>query len=301
MSNEELVTAIQNGAQERMLELWERVEGLVKWKAKRIVTALELRGNMCGIEFDDLVQCGYPAMVAAVESYSPESGSFSTWLMYHLQKEFAEATGYRTQRGRNEPLNDAYSLDKPLSDESDSAVFGDLIPDQRATATMEAVEERAYQRQLKHAIDRALSELPADVADVLRLRNYDRLTLDEIGERWKLSRERIRQLENKGIRKLREPKIACILRPFMDFDFYSSTGLTAYQQSGMSVQERYVAMEEQRREREWQRMKAEEERTKQALAEADRIHSRYRHEQRTNNGDCNNIATDLQQETALKC
>jgi len=67
------------------------------------------------------------------------------------------------------------------------------------------------------------------------------------------------------------------LRPFMDFDFYSSTGLAAYQQSGMSVQERYVLMEEQRRERIRQQMKAEEERTKQALAEADRILAQYRH------------------------
>lgn len=268
--------AIQNG-EPRTRELWQQVEGLVKWKAKRTMTALELRGSSCGCEFDDLVQCGYPAMVAAVESYSPESGSFSTWFMYYLQKEFAEVTGYRTQRGRNEPLNDAYSLDKPLSDESDSAVFGDLIPDQRAAATMEAVEEKEYQRQLKHAVDRALSELPADVAEVLRLRNFDRLTLDEIGERWQVSRERIRQMENKGIRKLREPKIACILRPFLDFDFYSSTGLTAYQQSGMSVQERYVLMEEQRRERVWQQEKAEEERVKQALTEADRILARYRH------------------------
>ena len=72
----------------------------------------------------------------------------------------------------------------------------------------------------------------------------------------------------------------------MDFDFYSSTGLTAYQQSGMSVQERYVVMEEQRRQRVWQQQKAEEERVKQALAEADRILTRYRR---------NNLATKLQQ------
>lgn len=277
MSNEELVAAIQNGEQ-RAGELWKQVQGLVKWKARRIFTALELRGTSCGCEFDDLVQCGYLAMVAAVETYTPESGSFSTWFMYYLQKEFAEITGYRTKRGRCEPLNESLSLEKPLTDETDSAVFGDLIPDHRATATMENVEEREYQRQLKNAIDKALSKLSADVAEVLRLRNYDRLTLDEIGKRWQLSRERIRQMENKGIRKLREPKIACTLRPFMDFDFYSSTGLTAYHHSGMSIQEHYVMMEEQRRERVWQQMKAEEERTKQALAEADRILARYRHE-----------------------
>ena len=282
MSNEELAAAIQNGKSERIGELWEQVEGLVKWKAKRTMTALELRGAFCGVEFDDLVQCGYPAMAAAVESYSPENGSFSTWFMYYLQKEFAEATGYRTQRGRNEPLNESLSLDKPLSDEVDSVVFGDLVPDQRATATMEAVEDHEYQRQLHEAVEKALSALPADAAEVLRLRNYDGLTLDEAGERLMVSRERIRQLEQKGIRKLREPKIACTLRPFMIFDFYSSTGLSAYRQSGMSIQERYVAMEEEHREREWQRMKAEEERTQEALANAERFLTKYRHEQRAN-------------------
>ena len=121
-----------------------------------------------------------------------------------------------------------------------------------------------------------------DAAEVLRLRNYDGLTLDEAGERLMVSRERIRQLEQKGIRKLREPKIACTLRPFMIFDFYSSTGLSAYRQSGMSIQERYVAMEEEHREREWQRMKAEEERTQEALANAERFLAKYRHEQRAN-------------------
>lgn len=55
MSNEELAVEIQNGAPERMGELWEQVAGLVKWKAKRIMTALELRGSMCGVDFDDLV------------------------------------------------------------------------------------------------------------------------------------------------------------------------------------------------------------------------------------------------------
>lgn len=255
MSNEELVTLIQSGDTGYMAELWEQTRGLVAWKARRVMTALELRGSFCGVEFDDLMQCGYPAMVAAVETYKPESGSFSTWFMYYLQKEFADITGYRTKRGQCEPLNGAHSLDAPLGDESDGAVFGDLMPDQRAAATMEAVEEAEFQTQLKHAIGRALAELPPDVAEVLRLRNYDQLTLDEIGKRWGLSWEQIRKMENKGIRKLREPRIACILRPFMDFDFYFSTGLAAYQQSGMSVQERYVAMEGQRRERERPRKK----------------------------------------------
>lgn len=279
MSNEELVAAIQSG-ENRKGELWEQIEGLVKWKAKRVLTALELRGTSCGCEFDDLVQCGYPAMVAAVESYTPGSGSFSTWLMYYLQKEFAEVTGYRTKRGRSEPLNESVSLDKPLGDEADGTVFSDLIPDRRAAATIERIEEREYQRQLKYAIDRALSELPPDVAEVLRLRNFAQLTLEEIGERWQLSQEKVRQMENKGLRKLRDPKIARTLRPFIDFDFYSGTGLSAYRNTGMSVEERVVLVKEQRMERAWRHQKADEKRTQKALAEAGRILARYHCEQK---------------------
>ena len=93
MSNEELVAAIQAG-EDRMCELWEQVDGLVKWKAKQVMTALDGR---CGVDFDDLYQSGYPALVAAVDSYNPESGVFSTWFLYSLNTAFAEATGFRTR------------------------------------------------------------------------------------------------------------------------------------------------------------------------------------------------------------
>ena len=250
MSNEELAAQIRNGAPERMGELWEQVENLVKWKAKRIMTALELRGNVCGVDFDDLVQCGYPAMVAAVDTYDPESGSFSTWLMYHLQTEFAEATGYRTKRGRNEPLNDAFSLDKPLGDDGDGGLFGDLIPDQRATATMESIEEREYRKQLHEALEKALSEIPENYSDVLRLRYYQGMTLEDVGKTLGISGEHARQREGEGIRKLRAPKVAAKLRPFYDFDFYCGTGLSAFRSTGLSVQERYMLKEEEQQQKE---------------------------------------------------
>lgn len=115
MSNEELVADIQAGAVERMGELWEQVDGLVKWKAKQVMTALNGR---CGVDFDDLHQSGYPALVAAVDSYNPEIRAFSTWFMYHLKRAFSEATGYRTKSGRNEPLNHSISLDTPLNSET---------------------------------------------------------------------------------------------------------------------------------------------------------------------------------------
>ncbi len=248
MSNEELAAEIQAGALERIGELWDNVERLVKWKAKRIMTALELRGCSCGLEFDDLVNSGYLAMVVAVDSYKPESGAFSSWFMYYLKAAFAEATGYRTKAGQNEPLNTAISLDRPLTDEANSGTFGDLVPDANAPAALEAVEEREFQRQLHETLEAALAELPRQSAEVLRLRHYQGLTLTDIGNIRGTTAEQVRQVENKALRKLREPGIARRLRPFIDFDFYGGTGLSAFRHSGLSIQERYLIKDERRRE-----------------------------------------------------
>ena len=250
MSNEELVVAIQAGETERMGELWEQVEGLVKWKANHVVTALELRGNPCGVEFEDLYQSGYIAMVEAVHHYKPENGAFSTCFINRLKTAFAEATGYRTQRGRNEPLNTALSLDRPLTDESDSSLFGEFVPDNRAAATMEAIEEREYQRQLREAVAAVLADLPEQFIEVIQQRIFEEMTLAQVAEIQGTTPERVRQKENKAIRELRRPRNACRLRSFYDFNSYFGTSLRAFQHSGMSVQERYLVIEEERQERE---------------------------------------------------
>lgn len=251
MSNEELVAVIQAGAEERMGELWEQVKGLVAWKARHIMTALDLRGSPCGVELEDLMQSGYIAMVEAVHYYNPESGAaFSTCLINRLKTVFAEATGYRTKRGQNEPLNNSFSLDKTVDDESDGTPFGEFVPDPKAAATMLNIEEKLWREQLHEALEAALAALPEQSAEVLRLRHYQGLTLADVGEIQGTTAERIRQMENKAIRQLRKPSVACHLRPFYDFDFYCGTGLGAFQHTGMSIQERYLVIEEDAQERE---------------------------------------------------
>lgn len=250
MSNEELVAVIQAGAEERMGELWEQVKGLVAWKARHIMTALDLRGSPCGVELEDLMQSGYIAMVEAVHYYTPESGAaFSMCLINRLKTVFAEATGYRTKRGQNEPLNNSFSLDKTVDDESDGTPFGEFVPDPKAAATMLSIEEKLWREQLHEALEAALAALPEQSAEVLLLRHYQGLTLADVGQIRGTTPERIRQMENKAIRQLRKPSIACHLRPFYDFDFYCGTGLGAFQHTGMSIQERYLVLEEEAQER----------------------------------------------------
>lgn len=245
MSNEELVAAIQAG-EDRMGELWMQVEKLVMWKAHRIMAVLDGRG---GVEFDDLYQSGYPALVAAVDSYKPECGAFSTWFMLHLKTAFAEATGYRTRRGRNDPLNNSLSLDTPLTDETDSDDLMAIIADPAGMKGIETAEEAIYHQQLHDALEAALDTIPDQYSEVLRQRHYDGLSLAEIGESRGVSAEYVRRLEYKAIRYMHRPSIACHLRPFCDFDFYCGTGLSAFQHTGMSIQERYLVIEEERREK----------------------------------------------------
>lgn len=259
MSNEELVAAIQAGSVELMGRLWEQVAGLIKWKVKRIMTVLEGCPGR-GVEFEDLCQSGYLAMVAAVDTYDPAAGgTFSTWLMYHLKTAFAEATGYRTQKGRQEPLNNYLSLDTPLTDDADSDDLMDVVADPAGLQWRESLEDAIWYKELQETVGSALSTVPEQYREILRLRYWEDMTLEDIGELRGVSKERVRKMENKGIRILRQPQTASQLYTFFDFDFYGGTGLGAFRYSGMSVQERYLVIQEERKERQSSRHRKDRE------------------------------------------
>lgn len=246
MSNEELVAEIQAGSVELMGDLWEQVAGLIRWKAQMRMSDFE----NCGVELEDLCQSGYLAMVAAVNTYDPAAGgAFSTWLMYHLKNSFAEAAGCRTQKGRKEPLNNFISLDTPLTDDVDSGDLMDVVADPAGLQWRECLEESTWRKQLQEAVGAALSTVPEQYREILLLRYWENMTLEDVGDLRGIGKERVRQMENKGIRILRQPKTASQLYAFYDFDFYSGTGLGAFRYSGMSVQERYLMVREKRKER----------------------------------------------------
>lgn len=243
MSNEELVIEVQHGRTELIGELWEQVERLVKWKALRVLHAVD--GLFC-IEFDDLYQSGYLALVDAVETYQPGAGAFSTWFMYYLKTAFSEATGYRTDREKRDPLNYAVSMDAPITGEDGSeTAFGDLIEDINASDRIDNVEEKVFCKELRRVLDTLLDTIPDPCREVLELRYYEDLTRMEISDRLYFDYQEVRKLEDKGIRILRKPSAAKYLKPFLDFDFYCGAGLQAFRSSGLSIQERYMIKQEQ--------------------------------------------------------
>lgn len=107
------------------------------------------------------------------------------------------------------------SLETPIGDEDDSHL-GDFIEDKNTIIPLEA----AIHGNLKEATTRVLSSLTPREERVLRMRfgigmNTDH-TLEEVGQQFSVTRERIRQIEAKALRKLKHPSRSRKLRSFMD-------------------------------------------------------------------------------------
>jgi RNA polymerase primary sigma factor len=107
------------------------------------------------------------------------------------------------------------SMELPVGDEGDTTL-GDFIEDTQNVAPMDA----AMQSGLRTAVSELLDDLPAREAKVLRMRfgidmSSDH-TLDEVGKQFDVTRERIRQIEAKAIRKLKHPSRSDKLRSFAE-------------------------------------------------------------------------------------
>ena len=108
----------------------------------------------------------------------------------------------------------AVSLETPINESEDS--FGDFIED----VTVESPVETASLNSLELEIEQALETLTEREEAVLRLRygldDGQPRKLEEVGNRFGITRERVRQIETKAIRKLRHPLRAQRLKGFLD-------------------------------------------------------------------------------------
>ena len=143
-----------------------------------------------------------------------------------LQQEFGrEPTLEETAEAANSPVDETrrilamnrypISLDRPVGNSEDSH-FGDLLPD----GTAESPSIGATQEMLKIRIMRVLKTLSYREREIIKLRyglgdGYS-YTLEEVGHIFKVTRERIRQIEAKAVRKLQQPSRSQDLVGFLD-------------------------------------------------------------------------------------
>ncbi len=132
-------------------------------------------------------------------------------------EELAEKLGMPLEKVRKvlKIAKEPISLETPIGDEEDSHL-GDFIEDKTAIIPLDA----AIQANLREATTRVLSSLTPREERVLRMRfgigmNTDH-TLEEVGQQFNVTRERIRQIEAKALRKLKHPSRSRKLRSFLD-------------------------------------------------------------------------------------
>ncbi len=132
-------------------------------------------------------------------------------------EELAEKLGMPLEKVRKvlKIAKEPISLETPIGDEEDSHL-GDFIEDKAAVIPLDA----AIQTNLREATTRVLSSLTPREERVLRMRfgigmNTDH-TLEEVGQQFNVTRERIRQIEAKALRKLKHPSRSRKLRSFLD-------------------------------------------------------------------------------------
>jgi RNA polymerase primary sigma factor len=132
-------------------------------------------------------------------------------------EELAERLGMPLEKVRKvlKIAKEPISLETPIGDEEDSHL-GDFIEDKNAVQPLDA----AIQGNLRETTTRVLASLTAREERVLRMRfgigmNTDH-TLEEVGQQFSVTRERIRQIEAKALRKLKHPSRSRMLRSFLD-------------------------------------------------------------------------------------
>jgi RNA polymerase primary sigma factor len=131
--------------------------------------------------------------------------------------ELAEKTGLSADRVREiqRIALDPLSLDSPVGEEDDSNL-ADFIEDSGADAPAEV----ATRRMLAQAVEEALGELSDREKEVVKLRfgliDGQSRTLEEVGKEFGVTRERIRQIEVKALRKLRHPRLGKKLRDYLE-------------------------------------------------------------------------------------
>ena len=213
-----MVDTIKRGEREAERAKKEMIEANL-----RLVISISKKYTNRGMQFLDLIQEGNIGLMKAVDKFEYRRGykfsTYATWWISRepIPEELAKRLSMPVDKIRKvmKIAKEPVSLEAPVGDEEDSSL-GDFIADEDALQPVDS----AIHTNLKETCTRILSSLTPREERVLRMRfgigmNTDH-TLEEVGQQFNVTRERIRQIEAKALRKLKHPSRSKKLRSFLD-------------------------------------------------------------------------------------
>lgn len=233
MTNESLATAIQNGQDSFIEQLWLQCYGYIRKQAIRWAAAW----SRTDVDADDLTQSGYFAICAAVEGWDADRGcSFISYLDFCLKTEYAKAVGCRTTAQSKEPIHNSIRFETPVSNDSDGLAIGDKLG--ADCVELEAADESIYQDQLSSLVREAVAALPDRQQQAIEAHYLQGRSYSEICQDMNCASSYVGQLCKCGLRSLKKGKYHDRLSEMLygDRNLYRGTGLSAFKDRGSSVE-----------------------------------------------------------------